>query len=67
MAAYQIAAPRARRGSMGFSLSGLFSDVLEWRKNRKAAAQLQSMPDYILDDLGLNRADIEKAALYGRR
>lgn len=67
MAAYDVAAPRTGRRTPGFSVSGLISGALEWRKNRIAAAELRAMPDHILDDLGLNRADVDTAVHYGRR
>lgn len=67
MAAYDVAAPRTARRWHGASLSGLVSDFVQWRKNRVAAAQLRSMPDHILDDLGLDRGDIDTAIRTGRR
>lgn len=67
MAAYDVAAPRTGHQTLGFSLSGLISGALEWRKNRIAAAELRAMPDHILSDLGLDRSDVDAAVHYGRR
>lgn len=67
MAAYISAAPVKHHRSSNMSVTGMIGGIVEWRKNRAAAAQLRAMPDHILDDLGLSRADIDMVAHYGRR
>ncbi|MEO1238075.1 MAG: DUF1127 domain-containing protein [Pseudomonadota bacterium] len=66
MAAYDVAARRARSRTLGFSLSGVYADWVQRRREQRAVAQLRSMPDHILADLGLDRAGIEHAVRHGR-
>ena len=67
MAATIAAVPARRNRSSAPSVFGIIGNLVEWQKSRSAAAKLKAMPDHLLDDLGLSRADIDHATLYGRR
>ncbi len=63
-----IAAHSAKRNRAGTpSVFGMIGSFVEWQRSRAAAAKLKAMPDHLLDDLGLSRADIDHATFYGRR
>ena len=67
MAAFASVAPAKRNRGPRLSVGGLIGGFVEWRRNRAAAAQLRALPDHMLDDLGLTRAEIDEAAAHGRR
>jgi uncharacterized protein YjiS (DUF1127 family) len=51
----------ARRNSyISEGLVGLFNRVSEWSERRRARSHLYQMPDYILSDIGVSRADALK-------
>lgn len=47
-------------------LASLIRGLAAWRRYRKAVQQLAALDDRTLQDIGLNRTQIRKAALYGR-
>jgi len=50
----------ARRNStIGAGLVGLFNRVSEWSERRRARTHLYQMPDYILSDIGVSRAEVD--------
>jgi len=50
----------ARRNStIGEGLIGLFNRVSEWSDRRRARSHLYQMPDYILSDIGVSRAEVD--------
>lgn len=50
----------ARRHSyIGEGLVALFNRVSEWSDRRRARNHLYQMPDYILSDIGVSRAEVE--------
>ena len=60
-------------GASGAGLAGLFATVgrmgrvaLRRHKIRQDRRVLQSMPDYLLHDLGISRSEIEPAIEFGR-
>jgi len=54
-------APEARRrGGLGVWLSHRIADLLSWRRNSQAAAELSRMSDHELSDIGLSRCDITR-------
>jgi uncharacterized protein YjiS (DUF1127 family) len=55
----------ARRNSyIGEGLVGLLNRVAEWSERRRARGHLYQMPDYILHDIGVSRAEVD--AEYGK-
>jgi len=40
-------------------LVNLFNQVSEWSERRRARNHLYQMPDYILHDIGVSRAEVE--------
>ena len=44
---------------IGASLVTLFNRVLDWSERRRARNHLYQMPDYILHDIGVSRAEVE--------
>lgn len=48
----------ARRGGPVFRLAAVPRRVLAWWAHRRAMAHLATQPDYLLDDIGVTRADI---------
>jgi uncharacterized protein YjiS (DUF1127 family) len=51
---------RARRHStIGEGLVGLFNRISEWSERRRARTHLYQMPDYILHDIGVSRAEVD--------
>jgi uncharacterized protein YjiS (DUF1127 family) len=50
----------SRRNSyIGEGLIGLFNRVSEWSERRRARNHLYQMPDYILHDIGVSRAEVD--------
>ena len=47
-------------------LASLIHGFATWRRHRKAVQQLSEMDDRMLQDLGINRAQIREVALHGR-
>jgi uncharacterized protein YjiS (DUF1127 family) len=50
---------RRRNSTIGAGLVGLFNRVSEWTERRRARAHLYQMPDYILSDIGVSRAEVD--------
>ena len=49
-----------RRASfIGEGLVSLFNQVYDWSERRRARNHLYQMPDYILHDIGVSRAEVE--------
>jgi uncharacterized protein YjiS (DUF1127 family) len=49
-----------RRSSyIGEGIVGLFNRVAEWSERRRARGHLYQMPDYILHDIGVSRAEVD--------
>lgn len=48
-----------RSSFIGDGLVGLFNRVSEWSERRRARTHLYQMPDYILSDIGVSRAEVE--------
>jgi uncharacterized protein YjiS (DUF1127 family) len=48
-----------RNSTIGGSLVGLFNRVSEWSERRRARNHLYQMPDYILHDIGVSRAEVD--------
>ena len=49
-----------RRASfIGEGLVNLFNQVNAWSERRRARNHLYQMPDYILHDIGVSRAEVE--------
>ena len=40
-------------------LVNLFNQVSEWSERRRARSHLYQMPDYILSDIGVSRAEVD--------
>jgi uncharacterized protein YjiS (DUF1127 family) len=49
----------SRASFIGEGLVGLFNRVSEWTERRRARTHLYQMPDYILSDIGVSRAEVE--------
>lgn len=47
-------------------LASLMQGFAAWRRYRSAVRQLSDLDDRTLRDIGLNRAQIQRAALHGR-
>jgi uncharacterized protein YjiS (DUF1127 family) len=47
-------------------LTGVLNQYLKWLRARRAASELQSMPDYILRDIGIQRSSITYVIGHGR-
>jgi uncharacterized protein YjiS (DUF1127 family) len=47
-----------RNSYIGAGLVGLFNRVSEWTERRRARTHLYQMPDYILSDIGVSRAEV---------
>jgi len=47
-------------------LASLIRGFAAWRKYRKAVQQLAELDDRTLADIGINRTQIRRVALYGR-
>lgn len=67
MAAIMNAAPARTHESAALPLAGWLTAFADWRRARRAEAELRALPDHILDDLGLGRGDIGTAVRTGRR
>lgn len=51
---------RTRRNSyIGEGLVALFNRVQEWSERRRTRAHLYQMPDYMLHDIGVSRAEVD--------
>jgi len=48
-----------RNSYLGEGLVALFNWVGEWSERRRTRAHLYQMPDYILSDIGVSRAEVE--------
>lgn len=59
---YVIARARIMRAEL---LRGLVRRLFDWRRRRKAIAQLQAFDDRTLKDMGLTRGEIESAVRGG--
>lgn len=44
---------------IGEGLVGLFNRINDWADRRRARNHLYQMPDYILHDIGVSRAEVE--------
>ena len=51
---------RPRPAGLAARLSGFVAAFVTWRRNRAAAAELATMSDYELMDIGLNRSDLSR-------
>ncbi len=58
----QRGAARSRRGSAGLFLGRLSGWIAEQRRYRRTLAELSTLTDRELDDIGLNRGDLESVA-----
>ena len=47
-----------RQSYIGEGVVGLFNRVSEWAERRRARNHLYQMPDYILSDIGVSRAEV---------
>lgn len=61
-----IAAPQAvassRRAGVGGFVAALFDGLATWTERRRQRWALERMPDHMLADIGLSRADAEQEA-----
>jgi len=48
--------------SLGFSFGELFANIIVWNDRRVTRNELSKLPDHVLNDIGLCRGDIAKAA-----
>jgi uncharacterized protein YjiS (DUF1127 family) len=48
-----------RKSYIGEGLVALFNRVSEWSERRRARKHLYQMPDYILADIGVSRAEVD--------
>ena len=48
-----------RNSYIGEGLVALFNRVSEWSERRRTRNHLYQMPDYILHDIGVSRAEVE--------
>lgn len=59
-----IAAPQAvaspRRAGVGGVVAALFDGLATWTERRRQRWALERMPDHMLADIGLSRADAEQ-------
>jgi uncharacterized protein YjiS (DUF1127 family) len=53
-----VMARKARRGGLAAWLSRRIAALVAWHRHNVAAAELASMTDYELQDIGLSRADL---------
>lgn len=44
----------------GRAVAALFDTIATWSERRRQRRVLESMPDYLLSDIGLSRADAEQ-------
>lgn len=44
---------------IGTGLVALFNRVQDWSERRRTRSSLYQMPDYILSDIGVSRAEVE--------
>lgn len=54
-----ISSSSVRRNSyIGEGLVALLNRISEWSERRRARSHLYQMPDYILQDIGVSRAEV---------
>ena len=53
------ASSQRRASYISEGLVSLFNQVNEWSERRRARNHLYQMPDYILHDIGVSRAEVE--------
>jgi len=61
--AARTGAAATQRPSHGAPAGGLFQRLAAWRDRRRTARELAALPDSVLRDIGVTRAEIDHAAL----
>jgi uncharacterized protein YjiS (DUF1127 family) len=52
--------------SAGRRIRHLIARLLRWQRNYRDIRHLQRLPDYLLRDIGLTRADIDQLSVWAR-